>query len=60
MAKVLAKLKLKGVNSWLVKAAIAALVAVVGDLVDAAVIPPEVAQTVLDVLRLVGQLVTGS
>lgn len=58
MAKVLAKLKLKGVSSWLVKAAIAALVAVVGDLVDAGHIPADVAQTALDVLRLVGQVVT--
>ena len=58
MAK-LAKLS-KGYPSWLVKTAIAVVSAIVGGLVEADRIPAEVAQTVLDVLRVVGQLVTGS
>lgn len=58
MAK-LAKL-MKGYPSWLVKVAIAVVSAIVGGLVEADRIPAEVAQTVLDVLRVVGQLLTGS
>lgn len=58
MAKV-AKL-LKGYPSWLVNTAIAVVSAVVGGLVEADRIPAEVAQSVLDVLRVVGQLLTGS
>ena len=58
MAK-LAKL-MKGYPSWLVKTAIAVVSAIVGGLVEADRIPVEVAQTVLDVLRVVGQLLTGS
>ena len=58
MAK-LAKLR-KGYPSWVVKTAIAVGSAIVGGLVEADRIPAEVAQTVLDVLREVGQVLTGS
>ena len=50
MAK-LAKL-MKGYPSWLVKTAIAVVSAIVGGLVEADRIPAEVAQIVLDALRV--------